>query len=701
MGEENQTTAEEVNGNMHITQDRLRWLNLNLGGVPEKDVNRQRRTVRAIIRRLYGEKPAPGVILADEVGMGKTYVSLAVAAALFKHFGCSEKIIVLAPSGQMKETWKQRWDILRRKHSKIQLPSGQAISELSEATSGISFGSYEEMKHTSSSEVRAAFEQAIIGKDRPRGRTRRRLRRELFLTQGLNKIPEKTNLKKLARGKLNKFWRDNYDSTQGTWNNPSRAYRSLQRLIFHSRRPRTSLADLVIFDEAHRMAGQQRQVFFYEVLSARAKRTLFVTATPFSLSVEELLDRVGELYAAAGWKNENEIKRLREALREFHNIVKSRDELPNTLKELIEKTLGKYLVRNVWPDSWDNKIRRRAPHELEVPVEYLLSGEQIFAMLALERKFVKMLSEAKKTYITSHRETLCSSFKAIEVSNDKHGYFNDVVALLPINMEAPKLEYSLSELARMTYRGGAEPEKVVVFCSRNATIQVLRKRLEELFAREEKKARRRWDNIRKSLRRRSWSGDWPKARLSACLFPEFAVSEPETFILKLEEKLQQAPVEEDYWNETWGPRRHVDWVSTITGERSETDRLNEHVQFAFNLPGPPYILLCSEKGRESIDLHRWCRKIVHYDLDWNPSVMEQRVGRIDRINSLAARTKQPIEIYYFRIRGTYEERIFRVVKERMEMTRILLGAGEWLSQDDEPREVFGRDLEKYRLNFAP
>lgn len=82
-------------------------------------------------------------------------------------------------------------------------------------------------------------------------------------------------------------------------------------------------------------------------------------------------------------------------------------------------------------------------------------------------------------------------------------------------------------------------------------------------------------------------------------------------------------------------------------------------------------------------------------------MMEQRVGRIDRINSLAMRRRLPIEIYYFAVKGTYEERIFNVVRERMEMMRVLLGAGEWLAEVGQPREEFGGILEKYRLSFVP
>ena len=47
--------------------------------VPAADQDRQRAEVEEILRRFQGK---PGVVLADEVGMGKTFVALAVAYSI-------------------------------------------------------------------------------------------------------------------------------------------------------------------------------------------------------------------------------------------------------------------------------------------------------------------------------------------------------------------------------------------------------------------------------------------------------------------------------------------------------------------------------------------------------------------------------------------------------------------------------------------
>jgi superfamily II DNA/RNA helicase len=47
----------------------------------------------------------------------------------------------------------------------------------------------------------------------------------------------------------------------------------------------------------------------------------------------------------------------------------------------------------------------------------------------------------------------------------------------------------------------------------------------------------------------------------------------------------------------------------------------------------PEVLICTSVGQEGIDLHRHCRHVVHFDLARNPAVLEQRIGRADRIGS--------------------------------------------------------------------
>lgn len=59
----------------------------------------------------------------------------------------------------------------------------------------------------------------------------------------------------------------------------------------------------------------------------------------------------------------------------------------------------------------------------------------------------------------------------------------------------------------------------------------------------------------------------------------------------------------------------------------------------------PSLLVSSESGGEGRNFE-FCRRLVLYDLPWKPSVVEQRIGRLDRIGR-----RLPVEIVYFRPPG--------------------------------------------------
>jgi ATP-dependent helicase HepA len=62
----------------------------------------------------------------------------------------------------------------------------------------------------------------------------------------------------------------------------------------------------------------------------------------------------------------------------------------------------------------------------------------------------------------------------------------------------------------------------------------------------------------------------------------------------------------------------------------------------FRLPEGPSILISTEAGGEGRNF-QFCRRLVLFDLPWNPGVVEQRIGRLDRIGRTI-----PTEILYFR-----------------------------------------------------
>src|SRR5262249_23703703 len=97
------------------------------------------------------------------------------------------------------------------------------------------------------------------------------------------------------------------------------------------------------------------------------------------------------------------------------------------------------------------------------------------------------------------------------------------------------------------------------------------------------------------------------------------------------------------------------------------------LMLAFNTPLFPEILVASSVLAEGVDLHLDCRFVIHHDLHWNPSVLEQRTGRVDRLGAKGERIGVPIHVYLPYIAATQDEKMYRVVRDRERWFQIIMG----------------------------
>jgi hypothetical protein len=112
-------------------------------------------------------------------------------------------------------------------------------------------------------------------------------------------------------------------------------------------------------------------------------------------------------------------------------------------------------------------------------------------------------------------------------------------------------------------------------------------------------------------------------------------------------------------------------VRLVNGEvKPETRR---RLLLTFNTPLFPEILVASRVLAEGVDLHLSCRHVIHHDLDWNPSLLEQRTGRVDRLGCKAERASAPIQVYLPYIAATQDEKMYRVVRDRERWFQIVMG----------------------------
>lgn len=104
--------------------------------------------------------------------------------------------------------------------------------------------------------------------------------------------------------------------------------------------------------------------------------------------------------------------------------------------------------------------------------------------------------------------------------------------------------------------------------------------------------------------------------------------------------------------------------------RAETRR---RLMLTFNTPFYPEVLIASSVMAEGVDLHRNCRYVIHHDLCWNPSMLEQRTGRVDRIGAKTELCGRPIHVYLPYVAATQDEKMYRVVMDRERWFGVVMG----------------------------
>ncbi|MFM0703583.1 helicase-related protein [Paraburkholderia sediminicola] len=137
-------------------------------------------------------------------------------------------------------------------------------------------------------------------------------------------------------------------------------------------------------------------------------------------------------------------------------------------------------------------------------------------------------------------------------------------------------------------------------------------------------------------------------------------------------------------------------------------------QGTFNHPrlNPRVLLGQSDVMSEGLNLHRACRTVVLFHLDWNPGRIEQQIGRVDRENSAWMQacedaldrdaTPPKLEVYTLAVWGTYDDLRSSVVQERVRLLRAQL-FGEILPPERLvllPREA-QEQISKIEIDFRP
>lgn len=130
--------------------------------------------------------------------------------------------------------------------------------------------------------------------------------------------------------------------------------------------------------------------------------------------------------------------------------------------------------------------------------------------------------------------------------------------------------------------------------------------------------------------------------------------------------------------------REGSFARLMSGSTAAQTRRN--LQGAFNraTSWPQVLLAQSRVGREGLNLHEACKTVVLLHSEWNPGIVEQQIGRVDRKNSAwltqaqawieaGAQGEAPrIRIHPIVVKGTYDDHNWQVLEGRWQALRAQL-----------------------------
>lgn len=520
--------------------------------VPQADVERQEDTVLQALALLDRE---PGVVIADEVGMGKTYVALGVAAAM-RHTIRNSRIVVVTPGPDLNRKWKNEFG--RFSDPKVPLydfggevTAVDSLGELARAAKThrivlVPVSVFTSTRGGSDQEYllslyfwwRSQFEpvhghtiNAILKRFREGRLERIDVERARFL-DAFEFHQVRAHLEDAFRkgrrdehlGLDDIFRSEGYDG----FASEDRVRRALDLARFRLVRGLLPEFDLLIVDEAHKLknADTLRAQAVATVFRRKYEKTLFLTATPFQLGVEELrqifntfalaknapedlptrverlfadiadyqaaYDRLYQLWSGLDAVAAGEVDALLAADPELSGPVQnpSLAAVASAVRELqrlktakIEPGFRRWMIRSIRDE--------RRQYRRHVPKSLIPKGASALPFLIYERFIAELFREGDGTHKAAVQINMVSSYEAArtgalidgtdrDIGDGAKAYRNLLRAILqePSDERShPKVDFVLSDALAAAERG----EKTLIFCARVATLTHLKNELEAMW----------------------------------------------------------------------------------------------------------------------------------------------------------------------------------------------------------------------------
>ncbi len=523
-----------------------------MDGIPEGEVLRQEQTVLSALQRL---ETCPGLALADEVGMGKTFEALGIAAAV-RHKSPESRIVVVTPGPDLCIKWSKDIGEFRamydfgsgvvavrtlgdfveavRTHPIVIAPitmfrTGGKQSDQAQLLA--LYCSWKELPHQT---VHAIFRRVF-----PQGQAIPDLDKTLFLDKFEWKLLKPRFKPAFQRGQsggplgLDDLYGN---SDLDAFCDGDLVTRALNRARFDFSRHLLPKIDLLVVDEAHKLKnpGSLQTTGMRHVFERRFEKAVLLTATPFQLDVAELRE-IFRLFAQAATAPPdlmmkvdmllNDIRRYQEQYDTFQQTWLNLDPLMadefsaryqdqgmqaqfddaglrvvqaqiNALRQLkddkIQPGLRSWMIRSLRPHK---RTYRRSKYQ---PVR--ASGPGVLPFLLYERFITELFYQKRPTHKASVEINMVSSYAAAAT-----GTLMSSSEALPPSAETYRTllrdllpdedaagHPKVMQVVADAIDAADKGEKTLIFCSRTETVRQLGTKLGEAW---EAKLIDRWRDV--------------------------------------------------------------------------------------------------------------------------------------------------------------------------------------------------------------
>jgi SNF2 family DNA or RNA helicase len=368
--------------------------------------------------------------------------------------------------------------------------------------------------------------------------------------------------------------------------------------------------DLIIIDEAHRVAGSSGEVARYKLgylLSQASPYLLLLSATPHNGKTEPFL-RLVRLLDEEAFPNSQSI--VKEQVSPYLIRTEKREAIDNQGNRLFKNRVTHLVTLN-----WDE--RHSMQRELyELVTDYVSKTYNKALRNRKKNMCLIFLLIIMQRMVTSSTEAIRQSLeRRLNVLRTQNTHLGELTEadLAELNIE-DGVEEALEAISLDMEAEISELETIIAVANQ-AKLQHLDVKVETLT-----------DTIDSLI------GDNPEQKI--IVFTEFVATQ---------KYLQDILVNKNYS------------VTILNGTMSIEER-NEALR---EFREKSSIFISTDAGGEGLNL-QFSNIIINYDLPWNPMKIEQRCGRADRIGQT-----RDVHIYNFILSDTIENRVRDVLEEKL------------------------------------